>query len=115
MKHFVLTQMMLLMSVATIMGQEPAIPTPTPEILCEYYDSYAAIWVEGVGELHLYCNEEEVENPYYVDYVYGEQNLFFTATAQAEDDGPVSCRVAAGWQHEVRLPVCGGQTQLSPL
>ena len=84
MKHFVLTQMMLLMSVATIMGQEPAIPTPTPEILCEYYDSYAAIWVEGVGELHLYCNEEEVENPYYIDYVYGEQNLFFTATAQAE-------------------------------
>ena len=84
MKHFVLTQMMLLMSVATIMGQEPVIPTPPPEILCEYYDSYAAIWVEGVGELHLYCNEEEVENPYYVDYVYGEQNLFFTATAQAE-------------------------------
>jgi hypothetical protein len=70
----------------------PGIPagpvvTPTPEIIItpDADNMGYTIEVVGEGELHLYINGEEVENPYHIDRTDEAQTLVITATAQVED------------------------------
>ena len=65
----------------------PPTVTPTPEIVItpDADNMGYTIEVVGEGELHLYINGEEVENPYHIDRTDEAQVLVITATAQIED------------------------------
>ena len=60
------------------------IQTPAPEITAEDMGGYIQVTAIGEGDVHLYLQGEEVENPYYVNKTFEAQMFEFTATAQAE-------------------------------
>ena len=59
-------------------------PTPTPEISYEVNDEAVVITVTGEGELHVYVDGVEVENPYTIERGATDVVVVVTATAQAE-------------------------------
>lgn len=68
--------------------------TPTPVIT--YYDDYDCVVVtaEGEGEVHLYIDGEEVENPYTIARQFGV-DAEYVATATAQGEGMIQSEYAS--------------------
>ncbi|MBO7608727.1 MAG: hypothetical protein J6S96_00795 [Muribaculaceae bacterium] len=58
--------------------------TDPPTIDCELFDFHCVVTATGNGEVHLYTNGNEVDNPYTVYRTKEDQQISFTATAQEE-------------------------------
>jgi len=83
-KNLFVTMLVLLAPIAAIVAHEMGNISPSPVINCDFNEGAAIIYAIGEGEIHLYCDGVEVENPCEVPYAYEEQYMFFTATAQIE-------------------------------
>ena len=59
--------------------------TEAPTITYEITDEGVVITATGEGEVHLYVNGEEVDNPY--TYPRGEEDVTITVTATAQGEG----------------------------
>ena len=86
------------------------IQTPAPEITAEDMGGYIQVTAIGEGDVHLYLQGEEVENPYYVNKTFEAQMFEFTATAQAEgqllsDTTPFTLTVPPLEKEDVPAPV----------
>ena len=62
---------------------EPEV-TATPVVTVETTDEAVIITATGDGEVHLYVNDEEVENPYIIPRGEEDVNIFVYATAQED-------------------------------
>lgn len=63
----------------------PLEETPMPEIVWSYADNTCVIEAIGEGEVHLYIDGEEVDNPYVIPMLYDtEQVVVASATAQID-------------------------------
>lgn len=79
MKKVVFVMLMVLSaSIAVAVGR-----TPPPEIVVYEGDEYV-VWAFGEGEVHLFKDSEEVENPYIIEMTDEEQHFYFEAYAQEE-------------------------------
>ena len=63
----------------------PIEATPMPEIMYYCDEDFCTIEAIGEGEVHLYIDDVEVENPYMISRLYGQDQTFIAAaTAQIE-------------------------------
>ena len=63
----------------------PVEKTETPVINVEEYEDAVVVTAVGEGEVKLYVNGEEVENPYTI--LKGDEPVTYTITATAKEDG----------------------------
>ena len=63
----------------------PLEPTDAPEITYELTEDAVIITATGEGEVHMYVNGEEVENPYTI--ARGEEDVTVVVTATAQGEG----------------------------
>ena len=71
---------------------EPQEVTATPVISYEVTDDAVIITVTGDGEVHVYVNGEEVENPYTIPR--GEEDVTVVVTATAQEEGKLISETA---------------------
>ena len=77
----ILLVLLLLMSANMTQAREV---TPPPVVSVEVTDDAVIITATGDGEVHLYVNDEEVENPYVIPRGEEDVTVFVYATAQEE-------------------------------
>ena len=77
----ILLLLLLLMSANMTQAREV---TPPPVVSVEITDDAVIITAIGDGEVHLYVNDEEVENPYVIPRGEEDVTIFVYATAQEE-------------------------------
>lgn len=73
--------------------------TPDPEIYVEEGECYWVVTAIGEGEVHLYKDLNEVENPYTIELTDDEQYYVFGAYAKAE-----GCFPSNFVEYEVNVP-----------
>ena len=66
-------------------NEAPQEVTEAPTITYEVTDEGVVITATGEGEVHLYVNGEEVENPY--TYPFGDEEVTIVVTATAQGEG----------------------------
>ena len=77
----VLFVLMMVLSASMAVAMEQ---TPVPEIVVQEGSDAWVIGAYGEGEVHLFKDGEEVENPYTVEITFDEQCFYFEAYAEAE-------------------------------
>ena len=60
-------------------------PTPEPEVTIDVTDDAIIINVDGEGDIHVYVDGEEVENPYIIPR--GDEDVTVVVTATAQEEG----------------------------
>ena len=84
--------------VITVPAKEPEV-TETPVITYEVTDDEVIITVTGNGELHVYVDGVEVENPYTI--ARGEEDVVVVVTATAQEEGKLISETAT---QEITVP-----------
>ena len=67
--------------------------TPMPTIIWEADNNYVTVMAEGEGDVHLYIDGEEVDNPFMIERSY-DQDIEFDATATAQLNGQLISETA---------------------
>ena len=80
MKKLMFTLWAVLLSLTAFAADEVE-QTPEPEI---YFDEVCYVYAYGEGEVHLFVDDVEVENPYYFEQAYEEYSATVSAWAQEE-------------------------------
>ena len=76
--------LLLLLLLASVNMTQAREVTPPPVVNVEITDEAVIITATGNGEVHLYVNDEEVENPYTIARGDEDFTIFVYATAQEE-------------------------------
>ncbi len=98
---------LVLIPALEVAPQPEVTATPTIEVT-EGEDAYV-VTVVGDGELHLYCNNVEVEFPYTIARGETDVTYYFTATAQEEGK-----EISATAELEVVVPAKAGEQPEDP-
>lgn len=69
-------------AIEALVEERPTTDPPTFDY--ELFDSHCVVTAIGNGEVHLYTNGNEVDNPYTVYRTKDDQHVSFTATAQEQ-------------------------------
>ncbi len=77
----ILFVLMMLLTASVALAVES---TPVPEIIVEEAADTWVVTAYGEGEVHLFIDDVEVENPYTIEQTDEEQIVVFKAYAQAE-------------------------------
>ena len=80
--------------------------TETPDISYEVTDDGVIITVTGEGEIHVYVDGEEVENPYVIPR--GDEDVTVVVTATAQGDGKLISDTAT---ETIVVPAKAGDTE----
>ena len=102
MRHFIFTLLTLLVAMPTFAADEIE-QTEVPVIAWTCNETQVEVRAVGYGNVHLYCEGIEVDNPYYVDRGMEDQELTFSAYAL--EDGKLSSDYAYAIVTVPALPV----------
>lgn len=104
MKKILFVFLMSLLATVAIAQQQ----TPKPEIYVDDGTDVCDVWAYGEGEVHLFMDSVEVDNPCCINKDYVEQSFFFGAYAEVEGCYPsewVYCEVIVPAMEGPILPV----------
>lgn len=104
MKKILFVFLMSLLATVAIAQQQ----TPKPEIYVDDGTDVCDVWAYGEGEVHLFMDSVEVDNPCRINKDYVEQSFFFGAYAEVEGCYPsewVYCEVIVPAMEGPILPV----------
>ena len=86
-------KLLILLFLALTASVVKAEVTPAPVIVCEEGDEYYTVSAVGNGEVHLYLDWQEVDNPYYIPR--GDEGMIYSFMAYAQEQGKEASEVVS--------------------